>query len=58
MEPVRWAGGQEVPGVDVRKLVLVAWVPTTLMWVMIAKSRVLSTCHSVLKVGHSNSQNL
>jgi hypothetical protein len=26
MEPVRWAGGQDVPGVDVRKLVWMAWM--------------------------------
>jgi hypothetical protein len=25
-EPVRWAGSQDIPGVDVRKLVWMAWV--------------------------------
>jgi hypothetical protein len=27
MEPVRQVGSQDVPGVDVRKLVRMAWIP-------------------------------
>jgi hypothetical protein len=29
-KPVRQVGGQDVPGVNVRKLVQMAWVPMTL----------------------------
>jgi hypothetical protein len=51
MEPVTWAGSKDVPGINVRKLVWMAWSPMTvfLMWAIIAKSRVPSDDLPALK---------
>jgi hypothetical protein len=58
MQPVRWVGGQDVPEVNVRKLVWMTWIPTTmsLIWLIVARSSVPSVGHPTLKVGHSTSQ--
>jgi hypothetical protein len=56
-KPVCWAGGQDVPGVNVRKLVWMTWIPSdmSLTQVIVARSHVPSMGHPTFKVGHSTS---